>query len=60
MKDRGLVEPVVDLRLDKESSPMHHTNDELEVDGNKEKQEDTEEQRLDCRQKQKILRALNT
>ncbi len=60
MKDRGLVEPVDDLRLDKESSLIHHTNDELDVDGNKKKREDTEEQRLDCRQKQKVLRASNT
>ncbi len=59
MKDRTLVEPVNDLGLDKKSSPILYTNNESDFDGNKEKQKDNEYQRLDNRQKQKILHAPN-
>ena len=60
MKDRRLVEPIDDLRLDKEGSSIRHTNDELDANGDKERQDDTEDQKPDCRQKQKNWPAPNS
>ena len=59
IKERSLVEPVNDLGLNKEGSPILYTNNESDVDGNKERQKDTKDQRLDNRQKQKILHTPN-
>ena len=59
MNNRSLVEPVNDLGLDKEGYPILYTNNESDVDGNKERQKDTKDQRLDNRQKQNFLHSLN-
>ena len=60
MKDRRLVEPVDDLGLDKEGSSIRYTNDGLDADGDKERQEDTKDQKPDYRQKQKNPPAPNS
>lgn len=59
MRDRRLVEPVNDLGLDKESFPICHTDNKSNSNGDKEKKKDIEDQKLDCRQKQKTLCAPN-
>ncbi len=59
MNNRSLVEPINDLRLDKEGYPILYTNNESDVDGSKERQKDTKDQRLDNRQKQNFLHSLN-
>ena len=59
MRDRRPVEPVNHLGSDREGSSIRHIDDKSDADRDKEREKDAEDQRLDCRQKQKTPRAPN-